>query len=153
MSLEFLPLRHSGDAVREIAVQHGLLPIHYPQGDPIGTVLGHVEHELERRGIEARWQFATSLQPVAWQWFNAQDRQLLQEWWEGTRMGFTPIETEDTFTVGDHEVSPVMAQLQRELGLVFASLDDLGGFEKKQMLRKWAGDVHASGLQTHQQPC
>jgi len=66
-------------------------------------------------------------------------------------MGFTPIETEDTFTVGDHDVSPVMAQLQRELGRVFASLDDLGRFEKKQMLGKWVGDVHASGLQTHQQ--
>lgn len=167
MSLEFLSSNHSGNAVRDLAVRLGLLPTSYPRESQLGTVLGHVEHELERREFAARWQFATSLQPVARQGFNAADRQALQDWWDTTRLGFTPMMSKATFTVDDptdlqarlqqvdgfdeNAVAVQMDDLRRARGRIVASLDDLKKNEKKQVLWQWLDDVCASGLPAHEQ--
>lgn len=167
MSLEFLSSNHSGNAVRDLAVRLGLLPTSYPRESQLGTVLGHVEHELERREFAARWQFASSLQPVARQGFNAADRQALQDWWDTTRLGFTPMMSEATFTVDDHSdlqarlqqvdgfdenaVAVQVDDLRRARSRIVASLDDLNRNERKQAVAQWLNAVGASDLPAHEQ--
>lgn len=167
MSLEFLSAYHSGNVLRDLAVQQGLLPDTYPQSVRLGTVLGHVEHELERRDLVARWQFAANLQAVANQRFNAADRQALQDWWDTSRLGCASITIKVILTVDDNDdhlarlqrvedfdergVRPLLEDLRRARSRMIASLDDWGKNEKKQAVGQWLNEVCASGLPPHEQ--
>lgn len=159
MSLDFLSPMIPGNAVRTLAVDHGLFPEEYPRGDErsLATVLNDLE--LLLMVAPERWHALESDLTRLADDFPARERETTRQWVASMWPLLTPSTLEATsmvdgdsdFSIGGFGSSPQMEDLRRARSRAMASLDDLSKNEKKQVLWQWLDDVCASGLSAHEQ--
>jgi hypothetical protein len=164
MSLDFSRPVSPGNAVRALAVDHGLFPEEYPRGNErsLATVLNHLE--LTLMVAPERWH---ALEPILTRLaadFPAREREITQQWMADMWPLVTPstfdatsmMDVDSDFSIGGQPIDGLrppqpMEDLRRARTQMLALLDDLDKSAKKQALGQWVREVCGSGLPAHEQ--
>jgi len=162
--MSFLQPASPGNAIRELAVNHGLFPEDYPRGNEcsFATVLNDLELMLMLAP-----QLWRALEPNLTRLaadFPAGEREITRQWVDSMWSLVTPstfdatslVEGVSDFSIGGPPIdglglSQPMEDLRRARSQMVASLDGLNRTEKKQALGQWLNEVCASGLPAHEQ--